>query len=254
MSRLAPQIAQGISEWLWAEIKTSDAPKSPNRYLSQHAEVVERWRQDLGRGTNHYLEKKMAHASRFMPNGSSILSAFLDNPQDPATYPKLLFACLMKLSGENREQAALIATDQPTYLAQRFVWNQITIEEVDSLLTPKALTIEDIQAAAQDKIITPILGLASLDFERGFNGTNFDAETNPVAVKMSNLRNGVLGFCLDVVAYGAQNYTTLSQVPTLEPFSISDDPQIIYPFNLSMWADYTPSNSRYRDTTPGNES
>jgi len=246
----APVLASGISSWLQAEIQTSDAPNSPNRYLSSYKEQISRWHEQLGLGVNFFLEKKMAHAGRFLPHSAGFMGAFLDSPQDEEAYARLLFAGLMRLSGESRELAVVSAHDQQTYETYRSLYcspaklAQDIRRQNDS---GKHITPEGIEMSARLNIIDRILPSIDFIINRVQKPKELGNKDSPLANHIQGLREGVISFCLDLTDYGIQTFGALEKVPTLEPFSISDDPEIILPFDPTTWASYTPSNPKYSE-------
>lgn len=244
-SNTSETVAGGISAWLTAEAITSDAPKSSNGFLSNHAVARRNFQKEVGRGRNFSLEKRMAHLGRFTKDAGGFMGAFLNQPRSEGAFASLFFACLMKASGNIRDHAMIAATDQQSYEALRAAGCTIIGYDVQTLLNVEdALGPESLYLSAQDKIVLPQLAnIEAIAQTVEENGT-LDLDDPELAARQDILTKGVLSFALDMTAYGIQVFGSAKAVPALEPFSITDDPKIIYPFDLPMWETYVPSNSR----------
>lgn len=233
---------EGTRHWLLEEIKTSNAADSNNRYLSSFTTIRDNML--IKSDATATFQKALSHANRFRPETAGFMGAFLQDPKNPEAFARLLFASLMLVSGRNRELALAQATNQTDYARRRLgLARNLSLEDMQP---PSCINLQQVNAnsmmnRADTLVVKPILKSIEYFQSEDCLPEHFGVEDSP-AIKLHNdIRQKSLAYYTLALCYGQDTFGSLKDIPVLEPFSISFDPKIIYPFRPETWRNYEPS-------------
>jgi hypothetical protein len=240
----AALLANGLSDWLRGEISNSTLGR--NRYLDD----FEKFRSDLALPYddphNTVAQKNRSHHNRLVQWTSLFLQAY--GEATPKTKDELLanqmFCAQMYLSGLFRTQCFMQARDQADYYERRLGGDYIGIDLEQTVsnrlnhlfvATPPPEQFDQQTSSVKELAYTTLaLNEQQTHFIKTlYESGHLDAgqqESSTISDGMELQRSWV-NLVVDYAVFAASEHDgKLSTVPFLEPKSISDDPQIYYPF------------------------
>lgn len=235
-------IADGIDYWLKKEVGSSATGR--NRYLDDFDEFRQSLDLPYNDHRNTLTQKNHSHYNRLVL-WSGLFAEYddLDDSQKERVVAQQLFGAQMFLSGIFRIQCFLQATDQEDYYKQRLEGHYIGIDLERTVSDRLAELFETIPGPTDFNKPMSLQELkhhtlAMNEQQRHCikdlceNGSQGAAqEGSPAATAMTDVQKGWVDLIVDYIAFAASDGGgDLSTVPFLEPKSISDDPQIYYPF------------------------
>jgi hypothetical protein len=237
------QVATALTAWLQQEIVNSDAGR--NGYLSKFQDRRDDFHKPFDDPSNFQSQKAKSHYDR-------LIQWVCPYDQDDLRHDdwfagRLVFAGLMEVSGSYRKQCFLEATDTSDYIQRRHDHGPTGIDmfklSADELASER---VEAINAMNPDERISYIIdrtlltGAKSLGLHESLHppstilshleGRLEAPDSAPVrAMKESQKIWAGLALAHIVVAASFRD-NDYSKVPLLEPESITDVKNIIYPF------------------------
>lgn len=199
---------------------------------------------------NVFATKSQAHRNRFLEEGP-FWRGFADNPTDDYLTGKMLFACMMRISGMRRLESLLAEPDAKTYAINRRQKLEIPEKPFHDALEAtathqlgpayKGVKIPRTPRIKLDSLITRREGSLAqeekmLEFiaDRASNGLDIGKPRSESLWLAHQNQQMLLGLFTSMVLYSAQQRGgDIRTVPLLEPKSITLDPKVIYPFVVS---------------------
>lgn len=235
-------IAQGFAEWLRAEVVSSTAADNRNKYLDDLTDVRRSPALPVEDPANKIAGKTYSHLSR-LPHW---WEAYTYDPSDDFQSGRILFSPLMLISGAYRNQCYVQASDQEDYLSRRSSPVPVGID-IGRIITARLVKWFDTVPPADGFAEAP-LNLNNLEdgmqesrrrgelalqvmCRRAQESPDFGQEESETVLALRAIQQTWLEFGTDLVTYAAKiRGGRLAAVPFLEAKSISDEPQVYYPF------------------------
>jgi hypothetical protein len=227
LMRDAIRLARGANLWLEHELVL--ASETVNSLYSDYDRVVSGYRYAADDARNISAQKATSHANRFMNNGTWFAS-YEAHPSDDSAAGKMVFACLMRLSGARKNVGYTHSSDQESFIEylnnpDNYSASRLIIAQ-ELASSPSPITFDRIREINNRTIDVhnrtfDHYGLdanGKFTTESGYAARFFEADT------LRTLTNYAL-LCAE------QRGGDLQQVPALEPMSISLNPAVIYPFS-----------------------
>lgn len=238
------RITDGIEDWLKDEQVSSSVPGSTNSYLDDfdRYQIQRRLSLPIDDPGNWYARKNEDHLDVRLLNW---WRDFADEPENDTLSAKLTFTPLMLLSGTFRTQCVIQATSAEDYGHRRFGQNRVTgidmwplvANKLDQRLVTIAnfadanITLESLEA---QKSLTQVKARATHRFaiERCGMGLDIGQEESPAVVALLESQATLADLVIDSVIFAAKiRGGELARVPFWEAKSVSEDPQVYYPFS-----------------------
>jgi hypothetical protein len=238
--RTTQTITDTFSWWLTEEIANSDSGR--NAYLSDYGPQRADLFKPIEDPTNYQFQKAKSHHNRI----NSWVTAYADPKlrQDDDFTAKIIFGCLMNVSGAWRKQCYLESEDMKDYQARRqgapagVNIGNFVMQELDPSSTDSYISDEDFDALIRrTRMVKSISLYHHKGAHRVVRGIPSDTEGAITSKNRAPVRNMEavqrlwLGLAAShVVAAASVRDGDISKVPLLEPRSITDTTGLIYPF------------------------
>lgn len=230
----AEVIARGLGGWLKKEVGSSAVGR--NQYLDDFEEFRSSLSLLYNNHNNSNAEKNRSHYNRLAQwtDGLTRYYEGFDSEQRDYALARQIFCAQMYLSGLFRAQCLMQASDQEDYYHRRLDGSFIGIDLEDTIsarldqspaITPRLDEIAERTLMLNDKQQTYVeqLHLTGRD--------DAGRQTSPTVNTVLALQKEWVDLVVDYAVFAAnERGGKLSAVPFLEPKSISDDPQVYYPF------------------------
>jgi hypothetical protein len=233
---LSKSITSSMHDWLAQEIESSGAGRNAvldNFYVTRKAFMQRSdvsWNQNIRKTNSHYDRLVL-----WTPQ-------FAENPADDFLTARQLFCAQMYLSGMFRQECFVVASDEAEYRFRRFGGqvlgvdiNTVIENKLASQDTPVSLqTLTDTTLKTNKLTNSKLRQLHDRNRTEGtlFNYVRFLNSRGEWLKALSELQGEWLDLSVDYILHAAEvRDGDISKVPFLEPKSISDDPQIYYPFS-----------------------
>jgi hypothetical protein len=230
-------IARAIHYWLAEEIQSSGSSKNAvldNFYTARKSFMLradDQGNKNIGKNDGHYNRLKLW------------TSQFEENSTDDYLTARQLFCAQMYLSGMFRLECFVVSNDEAEYRFRRFGGQVLGVDLRKSIAgrfsesnTVELSRLADATNAANDQTYFTLRTLHDRNRRSDtlFNYVRFLNTRGDWFKELSSLQNTWLDLSVDYISYAAQaRGKDLSKVPFLEPKSISENPQIYYPFKVT---------------------
>jgi hypothetical protein len=228
-------IASAMREWLKAEIDSSGAGR--NAVLDDFYNARKYFTLRSDDPANKNTLKNDGHYNRL----KIWTPQFAENSMHDYLTARQLFCAQMYLSGMFRSECFVTSRGEEEYRFRRFGGHGIGIDlekrTVDRLASNKPVELDELigrtdEANEQTNAIIRELHNRNRRAGTLFNYIKFINSRDDWLQALSLLQETWLDVSIDYITYAAEvRGNDLSKVPFLEPKSISDNPQIYYPFN-----------------------
>ena len=224
------KITDGIVDWVQADRQVSNTDR--NNYLDRIDEQRRLLALPFEDPSNQLVNKLYSHIQRL----PLWFEAFASDPTNDYQTGKIIFSPLMLLSGRYREQHLFQATDQDDYYRRKSALGDLKIEVGEAVanrintLGETELDLPTLQATSRACIETALREEQAVNL-RAADGKDFGLQES---LAVESIRAGErvwTEFAADLIVYARQvRGGNLAAVPLLEAKSISDEPQVYYPF------------------------
>ena len=236
------RVATVLSQWLSDEISNSDEGR--NSYLSDYEDRRNDLFKPFNDQTNFQAQKAKGHYDRLI----QWVTLYKENDLMSNDWfaAKLSFACMMSISGSYRKQCFFEAADKNDYLKRRY--GQPTGTNVYGIVADELAPtkLQEVNAMNDEERLDYIVERSLRTNDQSLNlhslihnwaighpkviGRIASAEDEPVVAmkEAQKLWTGLAAAHIVIAAsFRGEDY---SRVPFLEPKSISDVGEVIYPF------------------------
>lgn len=219
------QIASGVESWVQQELDL--ASQTVNRLYNDYDSIIEGFGFPVEDPRNTAASKALSHTGRFMNTGVWY-TPFESEPQDEGAAAKMLFACLMRVSGARKNVGYTHCSDQEAFdefirdgrnfSSARLIIAQEMAQVSDPLDFSRLRKINDRTIETHEQLFCRIR----------LEGGSFSPDARAAA---KEFEQDTLRTLTNYVMFSAAARNgDIANVPALEPKSISLDPEIIYPF------------------------
>ncbi|HEY4964522.1 MAG TPA: hypothetical protein VIH90_07570 [Candidatus Saccharimonadales bacterium] len=224
-------IASGIATWLDDERQASIIDQ--NRYLDRIGEQRPLMALPIDDSASQFFIKLYSHIQRL----PLWFDAFAEDPTNDYQTGKMIFSPLMFLSGTYRERFIFQSKSQGDYYVRKTAKPSNLIKGLSEIVgvytlasQNREVSLTSLRSTAEFCVRTALEEAKILN-DRAANGEDFGQEES-IAVDSTMVREfSWMGFTLDLISFARQQRgDEIASVPFLEGKSISDDPQVYYPF------------------------
>jgi|GEM_PF-5312164 len=235
------QISDALTAWFDGEIKSSMA--SRNAILDNFATWHQWLKMPLTNPSNGNYRRPSGHTDRlrvFTDQG------FVRRPWDDQVFARQIFCAQMFVSGLFRNECMLLSSNQEEYLKRRGGTNPVGIS-IAQVVGNRLRQLKDAGKNPAFQLTTkPTITFGDLAERTHFMNNRMprvlqllhtygadevSREQSPTVTMLRETQKDWISLATDYILYAAQTREGgLADVPFWEPKSISEDPQIYYPF------------------------
>ena len=235
----AEAISDSLEDWFRAEhASSSEGVNKPLDTLAWGTATLALPWDDVSNGN---AAKTLGHVNRIRPLIWGGL--FVESPNDDYLAARQLFGVQMLISGCYKNQCYAQATDQSDFLARKFGEPPIGIDipsvvsdhlvslypDPEATFSEEVITIDDLTAKTAQMVKAAMDSLVFLHARAQFE---MGRESSETVESLKLAQQGWLELAVDHIAFAAQvRDGSLAEVPFLEARSISEEPQVYYPFH-----------------------
>jgi hypothetical protein len=221
----AERISNGIGSWVRRELTISLS--SRNSYLDDLAEMRKRMALEAEDPGNFVFNKFYSHMGRQTLWGQ----AMVESPGDDFLMARHIFNALMQLSGVAKKITYFTSSNQRDYFDRKTSDNFVGVDlkpVVAATLAEDSPTPEALQGVTMNEFE---ITANSLLFLRTRIPDDFDKEESPAVNELAKTQFAwVRVVTLGIMVAANHREGNLSAIPFLEPKSITDEPQVYFPF------------------------
>ncbi len=242
---VATLIASGLSSWLMREVGSSTTGR--NHFLDEFDDFRTQLSLPYEAPGNNDAEKNRSHFNRLEEWTTGLSDHYFDMRPEQKDYAmaRQILCAQMYLSGLFRIQCHMQATDQDDYYRRRLEGAHTGID-LGAAVADRLPLLFGVNPPKPDGGVSSawlsfneLVGqtLTLNEVQRKFikllhaTGVNdVGQEQSPTIAAGANLQKAWTGLVVDYIGYVAAERGNLRAVPFLEPKSMTEDPQVYYPF------------------------
>jgi hypothetical protein len=224
----AERLSGGLESWLVDE--RSSAEGMANRLFADYDRAAEGLKLPYEDPNNILASKAISHSQRFWSNHLWVQGA-LETPSHDYLAGRMMFACMMRVSGARNLIGHVLADNQEEFYSIRIGTDKYrTTEEIITARVSELTGMhvnEDVIAATNSKTME-----VSESTFRGLSGRDTrDVLTSQELNLARDFEKSTLDTLVDYAVFFSQfRQGDIQLVPSLEPKSITLEPAVVYPF------------------------